>query len=90
MTVNFIVTTYMGVNFTFGLLDCDRYIGDFVATWIVKLRFCFIHFTVALAGLKKVNRYIGNIVISKILISGFHCTLTITFRQALQLLICRP
>ena len=27
---------YIGVNFTFGLLDCDRYIGDIVIPWIVK------------------------------------------------------
>ena len=54
---------YLGVNFTFGLLDCDRYIS-----------FRSIHFTVTLAGLKSVNHYIRNIVLSKIVISGFHCT----------------
>ena len=43
---------YIGVNFTFGLLDCDPYIGDIVIPWIVKLGCCCIHFTVALAGLK--------------------------------------
>ena len=64
---------YIGVNFTFGLLDCDRYIGDIVIPWIVKPGFCSIHYTVTLAGLKNVNRYIGNIVLSKIVISGFHC-----------------
>ena len=53
----------------FGLLDWDHYIGD-----IVISVFCSIHFTVTLVGLKKVNRYIGNIVISKIVISGFHYT----------------
>ena len=26
---------YIGVNFTFGLLDCDRYIRDIVIPWIV-------------------------------------------------------
>ena len=65
---------YIGVNFTFGLLDCDRYIGDIFIQWIVKSGFCSIHFTVTLAGLKKVNCYIENTVyISNIVISGFHC-----------------
>ena len=57
---------YIGVNFTFGLLDCDRYIGDIVIPWIVKPGFCDTHCTVTLAGLKNVSRYIGNIVLSKI------------------------
>ena len=57
---------YIGGNFTCGLLDCDRYIGDIVILWIVKPRFCSIHFTVTVVGLKNVNRYIGNIVLSKI------------------------
>ena len=64
---------YIGVNFMFGLLDCDHYIGDIVIPWIVKSGFCSIHFAVILAGLKNVKHYIGNIVISKIVISGFHC-----------------
>ena len=38
---------YIGVDFTFGLLDCVRYNEDFVIS-----RFCSIHFTVTLAGLK--------------------------------------
>ena len=57
---------YIGVNFTFRMLDCDRYIGDIVIPWIVKPGFCFIHHTVTLAAMKNVNRYIGNIVLSKI------------------------
>ena len=69
--IDFIVI--IGANFTFRLLDCGRYIRDIVIPWIVKPGFCSIHFTVTLAGLKNVNRYIGNIVISKIVISGFHC-----------------
>ena len=64
---------YIGVSCTFGLLDCDRYIGDIVIPWIVQPGFCSIHYTVTLAGLKNVNRYIGNIVLSKIVFSGFHC-----------------
>ena len=54
---------YIGVNFTFGLLKCDRYIGNIVIPWIIKSGFYSIHFTVRLAGLKNVKRYIGNIVI---------------------------
>ena len=58
---------YLGVNFTFGLLDCDHYIGNIVIPWIVKPGFCSIHFTVTLAGLKMLyreyrfieDRYIG-------------------------------
>ena len=70
---------YIGVNFTFGLQDCDRYIGDIVIPGIVKPGFCSIHFIVILAGLKNVNRYIGNIVLSKIVISELHCIL-LSFR----------
>ena len=62
---------YIGVGFTFGLLDCDRYIADIVIPRISKSGFCSIHFTVLLAGLKNVTRYIGNIVISKIVVSEF-------------------
>ena len=43
---------YIGINFTFGLLDCDRYIRDVGIPWIVKPGFCSIHFTVTLAGMK--------------------------------------
>ena len=42
----------IGINFTFGLLDCDRYIWDIVIPWIVKPGFCSIPYTVTLAGLK--------------------------------------
>ena len=38
---------------------------------IVKPEFCSIYYTLTLAGLKNVNRYIGNIVLSKIVILGF-------------------
>ena len=58
---------YIGLNFTFGLLDCDRYIGDIVIPWIVKPGISSIHYTVTLAGLKILtendrfieDRYIG-------------------------------
>ena len=43
---------YIGVDFTFELLDCVRYNEDFVIS-----RFCSIHFTVTLAGLKNIVRY---------------------------------
>ena len=49
---------YVEANFTFGLVDCVRYNEDFV-----KSRFCSIHFTVILAGLKKIVRYTENFVI---------------------------
>ena len=75
--IDFIVIS--GLNFTFGLLDCDRYIGDIVIPWIVRPGFCSIHYTVTLAGLKNVNRYIRNIVLSKIgVISGFQCCIVST------------
>ena len=64
---------YIGVNFKFRLLDCDRYIGDIVISWIVKTGFCSIHYTVTLTALKNANCYIGNVVISKIVMSDFHC-----------------
>ena len=49
---------YIGVDFTFGLLDCVRYNEDFVIS-----RFCSIHFTVTLAGLKNLVRYTEDFVI---------------------------
>ena len=48
---------YIEVCFTFGLLDCVRYNEDFVILRFVISRFCSIHFTVILAGLKKIVRY---------------------------------
>ena len=72
--IDFIVISEK-MNFTFGLLDYDGYIRDIVKPWIVKSWFCSIQLflTVTLASLRNVNRYIGNIVISKIVILGFHC-----------------
>ena len=54
---------YIGVDFTFGLLNCVRYNEDFVISSFVKLRFCSIHFTVSLAGLKNIVRYTEDFVI---------------------------
>ena len=42
---------------------------DFVFSRFVKSRFCSIHFTVALAGLKNIVRYTEDFVKSR-----FHCT----------------
>ena len=44
---------YIEVYFTFALVDYVRYNEDFV-----KSRFYSVHFTVILAGLKKIVRYI--------------------------------
>ena len=48
---------YIEANFSFELLDCVRYNEDFV-----KSRLYSIHFTVILAGLKKIVRYTENFV----------------------------
>ena len=45
---------YIEVYFTFGLLVCVRYKEVFVISRFVISRFCSIHFTVILAGLKKI------------------------------------
>ena len=49
---------YIEVNVMFALGDCVRYNEDFV-----KSRFCTIHFTVILAGPKKIVRYTEGFVI---------------------------
>ena len=54
---------YIEANFTFGLDDCVRHNEDFVKSRFVKSRFCSTHFTVILAGLKKIVRYTENFVI---------------------------
>ena len=53
---------YIGVDFTFGLLDCVRYNEDFVILRFVISRFCSIHFTVTLAGLNNLVRYTKDFV----------------------------
>ena len=50
---------YIEVNVMFALLDCVRYNEDFV-----KSRFCSIHFTVILAGPKKIVCYIEDFIIA--------------------------
>ena len=49
---------YIDVNLTFARVDCVYYNEDFVQS-----RFCSIHFTVILAGLKKIFRYTEDFVI---------------------------
>ena len=56
---------YIEVYFTFALVDCVFFYED-----NVKSRFCSIHFTVILAGLKKVVRYPEDLVKSR-----FYCIL---------------
>ena len=51
---------YIGVDFAFGLLDYVRYNENFVIS-----RFCSIHFTVTLSGLKNIVRYIQDLAIRK-------------------------
>ena len=54
---------YIEVHLTLGLLDCARYNKDFVISRFVVSRFCSMHFTVALAGLKNIVRYTEDLVI---------------------------
>ena len=54
---------YIWVDFKFGLLDCVRYSEDFIISRFVKLKFCSIHFTVTLAGLKNIVRFTEDFVI---------------------------
>jgi len=54
---------YIEVFSTFGLLNPVRYKEDSVISSFVISRFCSLHFTVILAGLKKIVRYIEDFVI---------------------------
>ena len=54
---------YVEVHFTFGLLDCARYNEDFVLLRFVVSRFCSTHFTVTLARLKNIARYMEDFII---------------------------
>ena len=54
---------YIEANFTFGLVDFVRYNEDFVKWRFVKSSLSSIHFTVILAGLKKIVRYTENFVV---------------------------
>ena len=53
---------YIEVYFMIALLDYVRYNEDFVTQRFVKSRFCSIHFTVILAGPKKIVRYTEDFV----------------------------
>ena len=53
------IIRYMEVNFTFAFVGCVRYIITRISLnrgSLIKSRFCSIHFTVILAGLKKIVR----------------------------------
>ena len=52
------IIRYIEIYFIIALLDCIRYNED-----LVKWRFCFIHFTVILAGRKKIVRYTEDFVV---------------------------
>ena len=54
---------YIEANFTFGLVDFVRYNEDFVKWRFVKSRLSSIHFTVILAGVKKMVRLTENFVV---------------------------
>ena len=54
---------YIGVHFTFGNLDYARCKEDFVISRFVIPRFCSIHFTVTLAGLKNIVHYTEDLII---------------------------
>ena len=65
-TQNFVLmmtsSCYIGVDFTFGLLACVHYNEDFIISRFVISRFCSIHFTVTLAGLKDIVHYTEDFV----------------------------
>ena len=64
---------YIGVDFTSGVLDCVRYIEDFIISRFVISRFCSIHFTVTLARLKNIIRYTKDFVIQMFVKLRFQC-----------------
>ena len=59
---------YIGVNSTFAMLDCDRYIGDICIPWIVKPGFHSIHYTVT--GLKMLTVISGISFYRRLLYQG--------------------
>ena len=58
---------YIGVDFIViigvELLDCARYNKDFALLKFVISRFCSLHFTVTLAGLKNIVHYTKDFII---------------------------
>ena len=62
---------YIGVGFTFGVLDCVRYNEDFVIS-----RFCSVNFTVhvTLAGLKNIVYFTKDFVIQMLVKSRYKVT----------------
>ena len=63
----------MEVHFMLALLDFVRYNNDFVKLRFVISRFCSIHFTVIMDGLKKIVRCTKDFVILRFVKSRFHC-----------------
>ena len=53
---------YIGIDLQFGLLVGVRYLGDSLILGFVISGFCSIHFTLTLAGLRKIVRYTGDFV----------------------------
>ena len=54
---------YIEVYFTFGLVGCVRYKEGFIISMFIISRFCSRHFTVILAGLKRIDHYAEDFVI---------------------------
>ena len=67
---------YIRVDFTLGLLDCVRYNEDFIILQYVISRFCSIHFTVTLFGLKNIVRYTEVLCCRHINVVCFHQKVT--------------
>ena len=67
-----LIIRYIGIDFLFGVLHCVHYIEDFAIWRFVISRFCSIHFTVTLAGLKNIIRYSEDFVIQRFVKSRFH------------------
>ena len=56
---------YIGVDFTFGVLDRVRCIEDFVIPRLIISRLCSTHFTVTLARLKNIVHCTEDLVIQR-------------------------
>ena len=75
---------YIGVYFTFGLMDYVRYNEHFVI-W----RFCSIQFSVTLAGQKNIVRYTEDLVVLRFVKSRFHCIFLFLSRRYFPSLFTR-
>ena len=73
---------YIGADFTLGLLDCARYNEDFFIQRFVISRFYSIHFTVTLAGLKRISFVIPRTSLYRgSLNRGSTCTVLVAKRE---------